>query len=74
MPEKDGIELITDLRITMPNLLILAISSGGLLDANRNLDRALECGANQTLPKPFSKNQIIDFVNTLLTPTNTTSL
>ncbi|MFC1766460.1 response regulator transcription factor [Planctomycetota bacterium] len=66
MPEKDGIELITDLRKLMPDLTILAISAGGICSAGHYLDQAIECGANQTLRKPFSRQQLINAVDTLL--------
>ncbi|MFC1765813.1 response regulator transcription factor, partial [Planctomycetota bacterium] len=66
MPEKNGIELIKHLRSSMFNLAILAISAGGIRDAGHCLDEAIECGANQVLRKPFSKQQLTSAVNTLL--------
>ncbi|MFC1766356.1 response regulator transcription factor [Planctomycetota bacterium] len=73
MPEKDGIELIADLRETKLDLKILAISAGGIRGAGHYLDQAIECGADQTLRKPFSKQQLTSVVDTLLLKTNALS-
>lgn len=67
MPEKEGIETIMAIRKTQSELPILAISGGG---RSANLDYLVTAellGANATLSKPFSKDTLINTVNTLLT-------
>ena len=74
MPEKNGFELITDLRKIMPELKIIAMSAGGSIDARHLLKQATECGANQTLTKPFTKQDILDVVDKVLLQTSTTAI
>ncbi len=60
MPEQEGLETIIALRQTYPGTKIVAISGGGyqgkLVPV---LDIATKLGANYTLKKPFSSQQII---------------
>jgi CheY-like chemotaxis protein len=59
MPEQEGIETVIQLRKLLPDLGIVAISgafAGGMLDAARLL------GADATLPKPISADQLLDTV------------
>jgi DNA-binding response OmpR family regulator len=67
MPEKTGIDLITELRASLPDLKILAMSAGGRIDATHYLRTARELGANETLIKPFNKEELLAAVNSLLT-------
>lgn len=60
MPEKEGLETIMTLRHQHPDTKIVAMSGGG--DQGkfvRALDIAAKLGANVTLQKPFSPQQII---------------
>ena len=54
MPDKEGIETILALRQLTPDLKIIAMSGGGRINANDYLIIARQCGAAQTLAKPFS--------------------
>lgn len=61
MPNKDGIEVITELLCVNPDIAVIAISGMGLcqLDA---LDLALLLGAKGVLEKPFTRKQLLEAV------------
>jgi YesN/AraC family two-component response regulator len=60
MPEQEGLETIMALRRKHPNTKIVAISGGGYQGTFiRALDIAMRLGANSTLQKPFSSQQMI---------------
>ena len=66
MPEMEGIELITQLRKTRPEVPILAISGGG---RSRNFDFlnfAKKLGARAILEKPFRREGLLEAVNKAL--------
>src|SRR5467141_566808 len=64
MPEMDGLELIPLLRKTRPANKIIAISGGS---GRRNyLDMAKHLGADDTLKKPFSLQELLDAVSSQL--------
>lgn len=68
MPQKEGLELIIELRKSKRDLKIIAIS-GGVNSFSGNfcyLDTALKLGANKTVLKPFSKEEIIGAVHDVL--------
>jgi DNA-binding response OmpR family regulator len=67
MPEKEGIETIIELRRDFPKVPIIAISGGGRIDPDDYLVLAQKLGAKITLEKPFSRKDIIDAVNKLIT-------
>ena len=54
MPEKEGIELMTELKRTAPHQKIVAMSGGGDFGAGSYLHYARKLGASATLSKPFS--------------------
>lgn len=59
MPEMEGVETVRAIRTLAPGLPIVAMSGGGRLK-NDDFLRIAECfGANQTLRKPFSKDELI---------------
>jgi CheY-like chemotaxis protein len=62
MPERDGLETIADLHKRFPGLPIIAMSgrTPALLPAARAM------GANDTLQKPFSLDQLLALVQKLL--------
>lgn len=64
MPGMDGLELIQLLRSTRPDCKIVAMS-GGSGDWNY-LDAAQHLGANATLKKPFSLQELLETVSTQL--------
>lgn len=68
MPEKEGIETIMEIRRNFPKVPIIAISGGGRIDPSDYLSLAKKLGAQITLEKPFSRQDIIDAVNELIKP------
>lgn len=74
MPEKDGLELIVDLRHTNTEIKILAMSAGSRFDATHYLKKAHDSGANLTLLKPFNRQEMLEAVNFLLPATECVSL
>lgn len=66
MPEKEGIETILELRRKFPALRIIAMSGGGLADPETNLKLARHLGAVHTLAKPFSSEEFLAAVASVL--------
>jgi len=64
MPEQDGIETIGQIRKTTRTLPILAIA--GRYRGPEYLRAASALGANATLEKPFTADQLIEAVDQLL--------
>jgi CheY-like chemotaxis protein len=70
MPEKEGIETIMELRRDFPNLKTIAISGGGkALGRDACLQMAKGLGANRTLAKPFSRQELLEAVQDVLETT-----
>ncbi|HRJ71333.1 MAG TPA: response regulator [Terrimicrobiaceae bacterium] len=59
MPEKDGVETILGLRRSSPATKIIAMSGGGRIGSEDYLTIAAKLGASATLPKPFSREQLL---------------
>jgi len=69
MPEKDGIETITDLKRTYPGVKIIAISGGERRPegVSRNyLHSAKLLGANRAMQKPVANDELLAAVRELL--------
>jgi len=66
MPIKDGLKLIMELEREFPNVPVIAISGGGIIDAERYLTLAESIGTKRTLTKPISKQELVDAVNAAL--------
>lgn len=67
MPEKEGIELIRDIRREAPGVHIIAMSGGGTTaKAMMFLDFALALGADAVLRKPFRAAELADAVTRVL--------
>jgi DNA-binding NtrC family response regulator len=66
MPEKDGIEMILELRHEFPDLKVIAISGGGRLGPDGYLEMAKKLGAYRTFFKPFNRKEILKAVRELL--------
>ncbi|MEJ2055785.1 MAG: response regulator [Calditrichaceae bacterium] len=66
MPEKEGIEVIREVKKICPEIKILAISGGGRGDAKNYLTIAKAMGAHQTLKKPFIKKELIEKVTEMV--------
>lgn len=66
MPEQEGIETILRLKAYDDEVKIIAISGGGLGNANNYLDNALKLGAMVALAKPVIISELIKKINMLL--------
>jgi CheY-like chemotaxis protein len=67
MPNMDGVDFVTRLRETFPDVPILTISGGSrVVSARFGLDSALLSGANASLTKPFTVKQLLEKVQQLL--------
>jgi CheY-like chemotaxis protein len=66
MPDKEGLETIMELREKHPDVKIVAISGGGMSDAESYLKLAEKMGASCTLSKPFQREELLQVVNNLL--------
>ncbi|MDR3689276.1 MAG: response regulator [Fimbriimonas sp.] len=63
MPEKEGIEMMMELRKESPKLKIIAMTGGGFGSANDYLSFAKALGAVKTLAKPFTRDEILAAVS-----------
>ena len=66
MPEKEGIEIIMELRQDFSELKIIAISGGGTVGGGQYLEVAGKLGANRILGKPLKLRQLVTIVRDLL--------
>lgn len=69
MPEKEGLETILELRQADPKLPIIAISGGGRQGYADYLEAAKPFGANFSLAKPFSQEDLLGAVESCLSET-----
>jgi CheY-like chemotaxis protein len=66
MPDMDGLELILKMKQEFPFMRILAMTGGGLTDADLCLSLASHFGAHDTLLKPFTRKELLEKVSSLL--------
>jgi len=66
MPEKDGIEVIGELRRRQPQARIVAMSGGGRGSREHYLQTAKGLGAHALLGKPFSVTELSAALDTAL--------
>ena len=66
MPDQEGLSTIKELKQKSPQTRILAVSGGGLGDANRYLHFATQLGADDTLVKPFRQKEFLERIERLL--------
>jgi len=66
MPEKEGLETIRQFRRNGAKTKILAISGGGRMDARELLVIAKQFGADMALAKPFTHEELLTALNSLL--------
>lgn len=66
MPEKEGLEVLMELRKQHARTKIIAISGGGRINAADYLHLAQRMGAAKVLTKPFSQQALINAINELL--------
>lgn len=59
MPERDGIETLTDLHYSHPRLPVIAISGDVPLNRDLYLTVAQKLGAARVLAKPFKMDQLV---------------
>lgn len=59
MPEKEGLETISELRRLQPGLKIIAMSGGGRISVEDYLPIAKWLGAARVLTKPFAREAMI---------------
>jgi DNA-binding response OmpR family regulator len=67
MPEKDGVEIVMQLRKRSSTVKILAMSGGGRHGLTDLLHVAKKLGADGIIYKPFTTQQILEEVHRLLT-------
>lgn len=68
MPYQDGFETIRKLHNFQPDLPVIAMSGGGLLQSRVYIEMASMLGASATLSKPFSHEDLRDVIAALLCP------
>jgi DNA-binding response OmpR family regulator len=66
MPEKEGLETISDLRREFPNVKIIAMSGGGKFLKLDLLQVAQRLGAQRTLNKPFNQMELLETIKEVL--------
>lgn len=66
MPEKEGLEVLMELRRSHSRVKIIAISGGGRQNAEDYLHMAKRMGAAKVLAKPFSTDVLIAAIDELL--------
>lgn len=65
MPEKEGMEVLQELRENYPEIKTMAISGGGKLSAHDYLSLAKVMGADIVLSKPFVRRDLVDALHRL---------
>ena len=66
MPERDGIEVIGELRRMQPEARIVAMSGGGRGSRDHYLQTAKGLGAHAVLGKPFSMSELTAALDSVL--------
>jgi two-component system cell cycle response regulator CpdR len=66
MPDKEGLEIILEMKKQRPDLKIIAISGGGRISPESYLECAKHFGASRVFQKPFKQKELISAVNELI--------
>ncbi len=66
MPDKEGLELILEIKDHDPSIKIIAFSGGGIIDADECLNFADKFGADYVFSKPLPLNKLTDTVYKLI--------
>jgi YesN/AraC family two-component response regulator len=70
MPEKEGLETITEFRRDYPSVKLIAISGGGRIGPANYLKMAKLLGAERTYAKPVDTSQLLSAIGELLASDN----
>jgi CheY-like chemotaxis protein len=68
MPDRDGLELIRELRQEFPDVKIIAMSGGGFRGTVDMMLIALQFGAADILDKPFTHATVMRVIQRVLQP------
>jgi CheY-like chemotaxis protein len=69
MPRKDGIELLREIKLTSPQIKVIAMSGGGsLLSPELVLRLARQLGADGTVSKPVDAKSLLEAIEMALFP------
>ena len=66
MPDKEGLEIILEMKKQRPDLKIIAISGGGRISPESYLECATHFGAARVFQKPFKQKELVSAVNELI--------
>ena len=66
MPEKDGMQVITEARRKHPGTRIVAMSGGGHIPREQYLKIATGLGAHAVLEKPFNNRELVETIEAVL--------
>jgi DNA-binding response OmpR family regulator len=66
MPDEDGLKVIMKLRELKPSIKVIAISGGGKAGPGSYLNLAKALGADAIFSKPFSLNDVVDRIESML--------
>jgi YesN/AraC family two-component response regulator len=66
MPEKEGIEIISEFKRDYPTVKLIAISGGGRIGPANYLKMAKLLGAERTFAKPVDTSQLLSAIEELL--------
>ncbi len=66
MPDKEGLETITEIRKLSATAKIIAMSGGGNSKNMTYLQMALKVGAHHTLKKPFKPDELLSVIKIVM--------
>lgn len=66
MPQRDGIEVLRQVKQRWPGLPVIAVSGGGWIKAGDLLEMAERLGADRVLQKPVRRDDLLAAVDALL--------
>lgn len=68
MPDRDGLEIMADLRRKHPGVRIIASSGGGRISSDSYLQIARKSGAHALLAKPFTHKELLTSIDAAFPP------
>ena len=68
LPEKDGFEILLEIRRDFPKMKVLVISGKEHLIYGKSIKFAEQLGANSTLTKPFTSKELEQCIRTMGPP------